>query len=197
MDTSVFYPQRDDTVRKEFGLGPEHILIGALGNIRPAKGYDVFLKAARIVHDKHPESRFLVAGQGSGKLYDSLLKLRKELNLENVFHFIGFRENAAQLLNNLDIFALPSISEGFSISTIEAMACGVPVVVTKSGGPEEIVKDEVDGIMAEHNEKAISSAVIRLISDIQLKNSIKSHGSNKIKEKFSVAVMIKNYCSIY
>lgn len=197
VDTSVFYPKKDEGIRKELGIEKENVLIGALGNIRPAKGYDVFLKAAKLIHDKHPECRFLVAGQGSGELMDSLLRLRKELDLEEVFFFIGFKPDAAQVLNNLDIFVLPSVSEGFSISTIEAMACGVPVVVTRSGGPEEIVENGINGVLVESGPEDIAKGVVSLIEQADLMDDLKVKALAEVEEKFSLRAMIEQYRLYY
>ncbi|MCF8095229.1 MAG: glycosyltransferase [Desulfobacteraceae bacterium] len=197
VDTDVFYPRRDDSIREELGLGPENILIGALGNIRPAKGYDHFLRAARIIHSKHPECRFVVAGQGKGALYDSLLETRKNLGLEGIFSFIGFRENAAIVLNNLDVFVLPSVSEGFSISTIEAMACGVPVVVTRSGGPEEIVENGRNGIIVETGPADIAKGIIRLLEDPGLETAVRERALAEVAGKFSLRAMVEQYRLFY
>ncbi|MCF8026438.1 MAG: glycosyltransferase family 4 protein [Desulfobacteraceae bacterium] len=196
VDTGVFKPQKDDSIRQRLGLGPDHILIGALGNIRPAKGYDLFLRAARRIYDKHPEARCVVAGQGSGELYRNLLELRKALELEDVFFFIGFCEDAVRVLNNLDIFVLPSTTEGFSISTIEAMACGLPVVVTRSGGPEEIVIDGENGVAVDCSEGAIARGLIELIEDEELKKAISLRAYSLVQEKFSSAAMIKSYSHV-
>ena len=197
VDTSVFLPQRDDSIRKELGLGPEHILIGAIGNIRPAKGYEYFLKAASLVINKHPECRFLIAGEGSGKLYESLVNLREKLSMEESFFFLGFRENVVKIYNNIDIFVLSSVSEGFSISTIEAMACGLPVVVTRSGGPEEIVEDGISGILVESgNERSLADGILNCIEDKRF-TDIQLGVIEFIKERKEINVMISNYMGIY
>ncbi len=198
IDTSVFKPQPDCSIRKELGLTPENVLIGAVGNIRPAKGYEYFLKAARLIHEKHPECRFVIAGEGSGVLYDDLLKLRNELSLQDIFFFLGFRDDVPKVLNNFDIFVLSSVSEGFSISTIEAMSCGIPVVVTRSGGPEEIILDGENGIMVESKDYiGISEAIIKIMRFIQFKNNIINSGYKLVYEKFSHLSMIKNYKEVY
>lgn len=197
VNTKVFRPQKDDSIRKELGLGPGHILIGALGNIRSAKGYDVFLKAARLVYDRHPECRFLIAGQGAGALYDALLELRNQLGLENVFFFLGFRENTSMVLNNLDIFVLSSVSEGFSISTIEAMACGIPVIVTRSGGPEEIVMNGENGLCVECCEKAIANAFHNLMVNPELRSKLSRTALRLVRNSFSLRAMIRKYESVY
>ena len=197
VDTSVFYPQKDDSIRKELGIGPEHVVIGAVGNIRPAKGYGLFLKAARLVYDRHPACRFVVAGQGSGALYQKLLQLRDDLGLQDVFFFIGFRADAALVYNNFDIFVLPSTSEGFSISTIEAMACGLPVAVTKSGGPEEIVNNKIYGIVADHSVESFSDSMELLINLKKNTNLICCKSVDHVKLKFSLNSMIFLYEKIY
>lgn len=197
VDTSVFFPNKGDSIRNELGLTPGNILIGAVGNIRPAKGYDVFLKAARLVHDRHPEARFLIAGQGSGGLYEDLLRLRKELGLEDVFHLIGFREDAAKILNNLDIFVLASSTEGFSISTIEAMACEVPVIVTRSGGPEEIVADRKNGILVECDSQSIAYALEEFFFNPILKQEFINNARKELDSKFSLEAMKESYQNIY
>jgi glycosyltransferase involved in cell wall biosynthesis len=197
VDTSVFHPDRDDSIRKELGLGVEHFVIGAVGNIRPAKGYDIFLRAARIIYDRHPECRILIAGEGSGPLYESLLELRKDLGLEGVFFFTGFREKAAEVFNSLDIFVLPSVSEGFSISTIEAMACGVPVVVTRSGGPEEIVENGTSGITVECTQEDIANGVMPLLENEGLRAALKNRALGEVDEKFSLGAMVEQYRLFY
>lgn len=197
VDTSVFYSKKDDRIRKELDIGPEHVVIGAVGNIRPAKGYDLFLKAARLVYDQHPECRFVVAGQGAGPLYQQLVQLRDNLGLEKVFYFIGFRDDPAQVFNNLDIFVLPSTSEGFSISTIEAMACGLPVIVTKSGGPEEIVDNKINGIIADHSVESFSNSIKFLLKGGNFTSSFGHKSVDHVKEKYSLSNMISLYENIY
>lgn len=193
VDTEVFYPKRDTSIRRQLGLSNGNILIGAVGNIRPAKGYDLFLKAARIIYDKHPDCRFVVAGQGSGQLYQSLLELRKKLHLEDVFFFLGFQHDTALFLNNLDIFCLPSTSEGFSISTIEAMACGIPVVATRCGGPEEIIVHETSGLLSACDSYALASNVAKLIDCPNLGYMMIRDAMHIVKKQFSLAAMQKKY----
>lgn len=197
VDTSIFKPQRDESIRKKLGLTPDNILIGALGNIRPAKGYECFLKAAELIHRQHPECRFAIAGEGSGHLYENLLKLRSQLKLDNVFFFLGFQEDTAKMLNNLDIFVLTSISEGFSISTLEAMACGLPVVVTRSGGPEEIIIDGQNGLLADCNEESIAATVNTLIYSEESKQKISLFSTKKSLQLFSLTSAIESYMDTY
>jgi glycosyltransferase involved in cell wall biosynthesis len=196
VDSNIFYPKKSNSIRAQLGIGPENLVVGAVGNIRPAKRYDLFLKAARIVYKKRPDCRFIVAGQVSGRLYYDLLKLRKDLGLTETFFFVGFQADAAKVFHNIDIFLLSSSSEGFSISTLESMFCGVPVVATRSGGPEEIVKNKKNGLLVECNEKKIAEGILELANNSYLYNTIKSNNLKSISY-FNMQTMIKKYESIY
>jgi glycosyltransferase involved in cell wall biosynthesis len=197
VDVSLFKPQRDVTIRKKLGLGPDNVLVGAVGNIRPSKGYEYLLKSAKLVVDRFPQFRFVVAGEGSGKLFANLLDLRKSLGLENHFSFLGFEPDVPRFLNNLDIFVLPSISEGFSISTIEAMACGVPVIVTFSGGPEEIVENELTGIIVTAGDHcSLAKAIIYSFENYE-SNDKSISALQTCSNKFSISKMINNYEKVY
>lgn len=198
VDTSNFLPKKDVSIRKRLGIETDHFVIGAVGNVRPAKGYDIFLKAAHLVIKNYPKCRFILAGQGSGRLFEGLLKLRKRLHMEKTFHFIGFQENAAKVLNNMDIFVLPSTSEGFSISTIEAMSCGIPVVVTRSGGPEEIVQNNITGIFAHPMDADdLANKLLFLIKDEKLRKDLAIRAQRMVAERFSSFELIKKYETLY
>lgn len=196
VDTNRFKPQRDYTLRNKLGL-QGNVLVGAVGNIRPSKGYEYLLEAAKIIVDQFPHFRFAVVGEGSGTQLNNLLELRKILGLENHFYFLGFEPDVPKFLNNLDVFVLPSISEGFSISTIEAMACGVPVIATCSGGPEEILEDGVTGIMVPVRDPcALAKAIISCVSDSE-NNKKQIMAINKCNDTFSVSEMIMKYEQLY
>jgi glycosyltransferase involved in cell wall biosynthesis len=99
-----------------------------------------------VIQD-HPEAHFLVAGHIDENVFRPIKGLVAELSLANRVHFLGFRPDTADFLRGLDVFVLSSRSEGFSIATVEAMAAGLPVIATRSGGPEEIVEHEHTGIL--------------------------------------------------
>lgn len=198
VDTSAFKPQRDDSIRQKFEVGPDNILVGAVGNIRPAKGYEYLLDAAKLVVERFPHFRFVVAGEGSGGLLDKLMAQRDKLRLGNHFFFTGFEPDIAKFMNNLDLFVLSSVSEGFSISTIEAMACGVPVIATRSGGPEEIVKHFNNGILVEAGcPEEIAECIIKLHEDELLKQRFIINGINSVKSQHSSKTTIDNYTKQY
>lgn len=198
IDINEFIGSKNNNLREKLGLCETDLIVGSLGNIRPAKGYDVLMRAAAVLKDRNQNFKFVIAGQGSGALYEKLLKLRRDLDLEKTVHFLGFVDDAADFLKNLDIFLLSSSSEGFSISTIQAMACGLPVVVTRSGGPEEIVTHGVNGWIIEANDSnAIADGLAILASKPELVTKLGSKAAEKVEKAFNVDIMVSTYAGLY
>ncbi len=196
--TAEFQRPHENTLRQRFGWTDNKIIVGSLGNIRSAKGYDILLQAAARLKDKAAPFRFVIAGQGKHGLYDNLLKLRKDLGLEDVVHFLGFNDDPAGFLANLDVFLLSSISEGFSIATIQAMASKLPVVVTRSGGPEEIVTHGENGwLVKTGSPEAIVDALIILASESDLLDRMAEQGKKHAQNTFDINNMLSAYEDIY
>ena len=142
--------------------------------------------------------RFVIAGQGKAGLEGKLLKLRAELGLEETVQFLGFYDNPAAFLANLDIFLLSSTSEGFSIATIQAMASGLPVVVTCSGGPQEIVTHGENGWMVEVGKpEVIADALELLARDQTLAARLAAQGKAHAIATFDLSSMLRAYQDLY
>lgn len=185
------------TLRRELELSDNDVLVGAVGNLRPAKGYHVLLQAAALLTAKDKRYKFVVAGHGDGELQARLLDLRGRLGLDRSVFFIGFRPDVAQVLRSLDIFVLTSTTEGLSISTIEALACGLPVVVTRSGGPEEIIRHEDNGLLVDvESPTQIACAIERIAGDAALRDALSANALCSAA-RFSEAAMIAAYESLY
>ena len=198
VNISNYTREEDYTLKKELDLPKESILIGLVGNITPSKGYDILIKAAKIIIEEYPTALFLIAGDRRGTLYDSLLEIRTQYQLETKIRFLGFVEEVRHFLENLDIFVLSSISEGFSLSTVEAMSLGLPVVVTKCGGPEEIVTNNENGIIVSlGDEKALAAGVIRLLNNRKLRKDLGSVAMQTIAKKFDSSIMLGRHMELY
>jgi glycosyltransferase involved in cell wall biosynthesis len=199
IDTTAFERHKSDELKQQFGWGQNDIIVGSLGNVRAAKGYDVLLRAAARLVQSENRFRFVIAGQGkSNALYKRLLKLSEDLELRDRVEFLGFVDDPAWFLSNLDLYLLPSISEGFSISTIQAMASGVPVIVTRSGGPEEIVTHQENGwIVDKGNPAAIVDALELLGAHPDICANLSIKGKEKAVNRFSMDAMLGKYENIY
>lgn len=198
INTADFRRPSSDAIRQQTGWGNDDIIVGSLGNIRPAKAYDVLLQAAALLKNHKLSFRFVIAGQGKGRLYNDLLKLKDELGLSDSVHFLGFNDDPADFLSNLDLFLLSSSSEGFSIATIQAMAAGLPVVATRSGGPQEIITHQTNGWLIEPNDpELISDALIRLNTDRELSQRLARAGQKHAINTFDIQNMVNAYEAIY
>ncbi len=142
LHTRLFPPSSDRSLRADLALADDAILVGAIGNARAPKAYDMLLHAAKILVDRSRRFHFVIAGDCANPLGRELADLARALGIERHVTFLGLRTDVARILNNLDAFVLSSRTEGFSIACIEAMACGIPVVAPRSGGQAEILAGE-------------------------------------------------------
>ena len=193
VDTTLFQPGRDRSVRQELGLTDDTILIGAIGNVRKPKAYDVLLKAAERVTRGTDRYHFVIAGDTSGPLGAELLTLRNQLGLEKRVSFLGLRADVPTVLRNLDIFALSSRTEGFSIACIEAMACGVPVVSTRSGGPEQILDERCGILVPVDNPAELAAGIERVSQTAGLASDLADAGLQRVRQQFSLPTMLSRY----
>lgn len=194
VDLTRFTPGKASGLRKELGISRDATLVGSIGNIRAPKAYDVLLHAARIVLDQRPDVRFVVAGEGSSKLRADLETLRGHLQLKDALVFLGLRSDVPEILASLDVFVLSSVTEGFSIACIEAMATAIPVVSTRSGGPEEILEHGVTGLLVPASDPStLAAAILRIIGDKQLAKNLASAARRVAREKYSLPRMLASY----
>ena len=193
VDTNRFRPVADRELRAELGLPADAVLIGAIGNIRTPKAYDVLLKAARMLVDRIPRVHVVIAGDDSNALGRNLVELRDALDLRAQVTFLGLRSDVARILNNLDVFVLSSHTEGFSIACIEAMACGVPVVATRCGGPEEILAGDAGLLVPTNDPPAMAAAIERIVDSKDLATRLTTTALERVHRQYSLATMLTRY----
>ncbi|MFB4203324.1 D-inositol-3-phosphate glycosyltransferase [wastewater metagenome] len=189
------------SARERLGAGDGEILLGALGNIRPAKDYGVLLEAmARLVDGPQGHRfRLVIAGQPDRHgLHEALLRRRDELGLGERVAFTGHCTDVPGLLGALDAFVLSSASEGLSIATLEAMAAGVPVVATRCGGPEEIVSHgETGWLVPAGDPAALATGLARVAGDPDLSARLAASGLARVRAEFSLEAMTGAYAGVY
>lgn len=141
-DTEVFRPRAEApaTVRREIAVPPATRLVGMLARVHPMKDHKTFLRAAALVAAARDDVHFVLIGRDTDR--DRLLaELARSLGLESRLHLLGERSDAPRLLAALDVLVSSSYSEAFPNVIAEAMACGVPCVVTDVGDSAAIVAD--------------------------------------------------------
>jgi glycosyltransferase involved in cell wall biosynthesis len=193
VDTEVFAPAPDRSLLAELGLPDGTALVGAIGNIRKPKAYDVLLRAARALLDRSQRFHLVIAGDCANALGEQLRGLSRELGIERQVTFLGLRPDVSRILNNLDVYVLSSKTEGFSIACIEAMACGVPVVATRSGGPEQILEGEAGLLVPTGDPESLASGIERVLSSKELATAMTQRAMQRVHERYSLATMLSRY----
>lgn len=183
--------------RRELSIEPDEFVIGCVGDLRPSKDYATAIEAAAILRDVIPRLRVLIAGSTTDLLAE-LLAVRERLGLNAVVEFVGFQHRIERFFPALDVYLTTSSSEGFSLTVVEAMAAGIPVVATRSGGPEELISDGVTGLLAGvGNPTAIAAAIRRLRSEPGLADRLRVAGQEEARARFSVTAMVNTYQELY
>lgn len=198
IDTQRFRPERDHSFRRELGFSGDHIVVGTIANLRAAKDYPVFLRAAALLAARSARYRFVAVGDDRGPLLSELLVMRDAFGLKDKVIFTGFRDDAERILSSLDVFVITSKVEGFSLATVQAMAAGVPVVATRCGGPEAILEDGQTGLLVDVGAPVqIADAVERVSHRGRLRDQLVSRALCRAREDFSVESMVRQYEILY
>jgi N-acetyl-alpha-D-glucosaminyl L-malate synthase BshA len=197
IDTHKFEDKKDlEPLRKELNLLKEELVLGNVGNLREVKDHHTLILSFLKVATLFPRSKLLIVGEGD--LKSSLLELCEKLGIGNKVLFLGHRDDVNLLLALMDIFILSSNSEGCSISILEAMASGKPVIATRVGGNPELVLEGKTGFLVPPAEpEKLAEKIIFLLKNEDLKVEMGKEGRKRAKEKFSLEVMIKNYEELY
>jgi glycosyltransferase involved in cell wall biosynthesis len=198
VDVKRFAGQAGGNLRAELGFPANAKMVGMVANLRQSKGYQYFIQAARQVIEAIPEARFVAVGERDNTIANQLDSLIKELGLADRCVLLGFRADVPRILRDLDMFVLSSVSEGLSIATIEAMAAGKPVVVTRSGGPEEVVEEGRTGLLVPPADpSALASRICELLQRPDLAATLARNAQAEAERKFSLALMVREYESLY
>ncbi|WP_169579653.1 glycosyltransferase family 4 protein [Saccharospirillum impatiens] len=197
IDTSKYRNKKTGALKASLNLDDAALLVGSLGNIRPAKDYANLLNAAADVIQQEPRAHFVIAGHQKEPLMSELSQQAQTLGVQSHVHFIGFIDSTADFLAELDVFALSSSSEGFSIATIEAMASGIPVVATLCGGPEEIIRLNVDGALVPVSKpEMLAQAILKVMQSPLVAGQLYSSAMARVEANFSLDAMLKKYREI-
>lgn len=167
-------------------------VIGTVGRLDKWKRFDIFLKACALIGEKDVGT--LVVGDGEAR--DELEKLSVGLGLKTLF--VGQREDVQEFYRLMDMFVMPSPYEHFGRVALEAMACGVPTVVSKSSGVAELIDSGKDGIVVPpHDALAIAQACRKLLRDGSLRSSIGRNAMRKVRRNFVISKHAKDVLRFY
>lgn len=196
VDQQRYHHNMTGKLRSDLSLPADAVLIGSLGNIRPAKSYETLISA--VAELKNPRLHFVIAGHQKKELMEKLSLQMQELGVAGQMHFIGFYDNTPEFLAQMNLFVLSSSSEGFSIATIEAMASHLPVIATRCGGPEEILEHNVTGYLVPINSPGeLAAAISHVVNNPAEAERMASAGYAHMCNTFSLKSMLAAYQKHY
>ncbi len=186
----------DHLEKPPFERGLDEVLIGMVAHLSEEKGHSDLLEAASLLVSRFPEARYVLIGDGA--LRGELEQECHALRLSEFVHFAGFREDSEALMKHLDIFCLPSHSEGFSSALLAAMANRLPSVATKVGGNRELVSDGQTGILVPPSDPPeLAEALWQLLQSRQLRHRMGQAARIRVEENFTLAKKISQTEAVY
>jgi L-malate glycosyltransferase len=183
-------------LRKELNVDRHDFIIGTMGRLHPVKGLEIFLRAARVIKDRRRRARFIVAGDGP--LRAQLQTLAQQYGLAHEAMFLGHRSDGHNILGLMDLFVLPSRSEGIPLVLLEALALARPVVATAVGGIPEVIEHEISGLLvAAGNHDDLAKGCLRVMNDPTLAQGLGHAGRKRVEEAFSADDLAENVANVY
>ena len=194
--------KKNNAIHKALGLPKGKRIIFTVGRFVEKKGYEYLIKAFAQVLKKE-KNTVLVLG-GYGPLKEKYDLIAEGLGIKEKIYYPGFVDKTFEWIPDCDVFAVPSVTdsngeiETFGIINLEAMACGRPLVATKSGGIVEIIDDGVDGLLCrEKDSKDLAEKILNVLKDKKLASRLSRNARKKILGKFAYSKTMENILSAY
>jgi sugar transferase (PEP-CTERM/EpsH1 system associated) len=185
-------------IRRELGLNEEDLLVLSIGRMDPIKDFASLIRAFAPIAPEFPRAHLWIAGDGDESYKQQLIGLVAELGLQDNVKLLGARRDVDALLCACDLYALSSITEAASMTILEAMAAGRPVVATRTGGNPELVIDGQTGrLVPVGNVAAMSEAIRVLLKDTSLRERMGQAGRARVEEQFSKERSFAQYRDLY
>jgi glycosyltransferase involved in cell wall biosynthesis len=185
-------PEERVRLRRALGLGAEDVAIGSVGLLWRAKGQEHLLRALARLQDVVV---FLV---GSGADEKPLRDLAVDLGITGRVRFLGWRDDVRQLLQAVDLYVQPSLTEGLPLAVVEAGAAGLPIVASDVGGIPEIITHGANGLLVPPGDpQALAQAIQKLIEDPQMARRLGDAARQAAFERFSAEAMAERYMQLY
>jgi len=184
------------TLREEYGMAPDAQIVGVVARLEPEKGHPTLLEAWPAVLRSCPKAYLLVVGEGSQR--EALEHQAKDLRIGRRVVFTGRRDDIPAVTAALDVAVLPSYREAQGLTILEAMALTRPVVASNVGGIPEMIQDGVTGLLVPpHDAEALTTAIVRLLSDHPLADMLARAGHDMVHDRFCIQMMVRSIEEIY
>jgi glycosyltransferase involved in cell wall biosynthesis len=182
--------------RQHLKLPASGPIVGSIGRLNAVKDYGTLIAAFKEVLNNYPNAKLVIAGDGPER---NKLQLQiEELAISDNVTLLGERHDVEDLLEQFDIFALTSLTEGFSVALVEAAWTGLPIVATDVGGNCEIVQDGITGYLTEPgNVQDVTQKIEKLLNDDQLRQCFGLLNRSRAEANWTLELMRKRYQCVY
>ena len=179
--------------REELGIGKDDFLLLSVGELNKNKNHEVVIRA--IAELRNPKIKYAICGKGPLKEY--LEELAEKLGVRNQLFLLGFRTDVIEICKSADVFVFPSKREGLSVALMEAMACGLPCVVSKIRGNVDLIEQSKGGVFVENVSPSRCALVMRkILADAPRRKEMGWYNLKK-SEKFGIDKVHRTMKEIY
>jgi glycosyltransferase involved in cell wall biosynthesis len=199
LDTEAFGAgdgSQESGVRARLGIEPEAFVVGSVGRLAWEKNYELLVGAFAALSQRAPGSRLILVGEGPYR--ERIAQAARAAGVFARCVLPGLQENVAPWLGALDVFCLSSLTEGTSVTLLEAGASGLPAVVTDVGGNAEIVQHGVTGLVVPSGDReALAGALLELQADLERRRRMGAAARRRVQECYSLERMVRAYLAVY
>jgi len=206
VDTQRFRPGLDGaSLRREIGIASDARVVAMVARFQRVKGHHTFQAMAQRILAELPDTHFIVAGDdvfgvaADQRYRDEILsQARSSAILRDRLHYLGFRGDVESVYAAADVFVCPSDFESYGKANLEAMACALPVVSTRRGGPSETIAEGVAGFLVDPGDAdALAKQVLRLLKDAPLRTVMGAAGRKQVERNFSADAAAAAHSAIF
>ena len=203
IDMSEYAPVSPETkaaLRRTLGLPADSLLLTYTGRLIEGKGLETLFTALRSLAGTR-DWHLVLVGSGSGQVISVEKAMREEAEsgeLKGRVTFTGRVDNVPAYLQASDVFVFPTLDEALGMSAVEAQACGLPAVASRTGGVPDIVEDGATGILVPPGEPApLANGLRSLLEDVALRTRFAAAARARMVERFSFDTMVARYASLF
>ncbi|MBI3313044.1 MAG: glycosyltransferase family 4 protein [Candidatus Omnitrophica bacterium] len=188
---------KPEEVKMGYGFNEQDMVIGVVARLVADKGHEYLIRAVAGLIKKIPQIRLMIVGDGRERAH--LEELVQQLGIHDKVCFTGNVDDITHPLAAFDVFALPATwREGFGLSIVEAMACGIPVVVTNIWSLNTLIENGVTGMLvAPKDPEALSSAIEMLLNDKERRQNMVREAKKMVRQLFTLSRMASEVSEIY
>jgi glycosyltransferase involved in cell wall biosynthesis len=189
-------PESRADLRRQLDWPLERPVVLFAARLAYQKAVDILLRSWKLVHERNPEALLVLAGTGA--LRAEMETFSHTLGLADAVRFLGWVETPRPLYQAADLYVLASRSEGLSMALLEAMACGLPPVVSNIPGNADVVAEAENGLLVRpEDEEALAAALERVLRDAALRARLAAAARETVERRYSADLMNRRYARLY